>query len=806
MPVRVLAVALLPLACVRQVELPSPFAPGQAGLIVLMPPEAASSVPQVYGVEQGSSFPVLTVDDESTVVALGLGGSLEERGLSDGEIPLGTGRGRPLPAAQSIHRLVAPARGWTRIEVLPAEVAALRLAPLTRCDLPDACVVIVEGVEVCERPCPEATPPATPFGPSSPVVPDPECPSGWASTSVNGMGCSPSPRRDCLNNERQPLDASDCAPVAACPTAAEPFPALPPMGPPVVHVLASASGPSDGSPERPFSTVGEALEVLPGPVRVALGPGRYGLPELRDGLQLIGSCPAQVELGPVRVPAGARVEIEGVHVAADLEVLGHLALSRVSVDAPDEAARVGAGGRLEARSSLLQAGDVGLNVSGDAAVALDDVEIRSTQQAAVRWAGPVTLELSRVSIRAPSGSALLGQDGVVTLTDTWLEGGAEALFSLAGSARMMGQRVFALSPLLLTASGPVRVDLSSVGVGGSERVAILEDGAQLLLARSRLRGTAPQGVAFSLEGRSSSLALRALDARGVGDTFVLGHTGTEALLEDARILGWRTVVEFFGMSEVGLRRVETTGRARFGASLVGSEFSTYRGGRDWCLGGIAGPSRVRMSAEDLRVLGSGGLGLALCPGTTAALDRVAISDAEVGVFAECRATCNQGGDAPFARIDDLQIDRGEVGVLHRGGTLALSRARIEGQALYGLYAWASEVTVFDLEVSRIGREGIEDLVYCSMNQAEQLRGPASAVFVEGLDLGKVGVARLERFRLSRAACASVTVGASGSFDLVDGALEESRFGVSFIRDSRRSVIAPSVTFRGNLQNISVFAP
>lgn len=153
------------------------------------------------------------------------------------------------------------------------------------------------------------------------------CPEAW--TRRDDGTCDPGLRADCPDGSAA-LPGGACTATAAadCPGGVYPEPGPEGPGDPVVHVRAGAvSGAPDGSPQRPFTTIAEALARLGSRGHVLLGGGTYRerVRITRGDIELVGLCAAQVTIegpgdavptNPTLAVAGAnaRVTLRGVTV------------------------------------------------------------------------------------------------------------------------------------------------------------------------------------------------------------------------------------------------------------------------------------------------------------------------------------------------------------------------------------------------------------------------------------------------------------------------------------------------------------
>lgn len=494
-----------------------------------------------------------------------------------------------------------------------------------------------------------------------------------------------------------------CRTLGAPCDASDPFPRDLPTDRPIVYVLAAAATGGDGSRERPYASLTDAIDAAPEGSVVAVGRGRYDdAPIVTRSMDVVGACVAGTLVAPswpssrallvrgegvratisgltftgaagaIGVIGGAQARVHDVVVASArgaalwLESPGtQCTVSDLVVRPPPDVVlaglTVGAGAALDADRVLIE----GLSSGG--AVYVTDVGSRATlRDLAVRGAagttvgaaggGALTVERAWLGggpiFAADDGSALDLTDGVV------VGGGFDASVHVVdsqlrlrrlrldghGGVTVAGQDAVAMGSDLLVRD--VAPDLGGLGA---------VDGSRVTLARvSILRAS---GLAVVALGVGTSLALR--DVRVADVTATPAIEGRAVLAQDGAALSLEgAVVERAVLAGVACQGVSTS------VSLVDVLV------RDIADGAVSWGTEL-------------GGGLQLDDGH-ASLSRVVVERTAGGGIREAWAHL-EGADVivrdvgPVAVATDGSV-RGGVGVGVFGGTIALRRFRIERAA------------------------------------------------------------------------------------------------------------------------------
>lgn len=252
-------------------------------------------------------------------------------------------RGRLAPATRGQRRLPPPERAlvanlgahpldWTKAEGFEAVRQRFRLPDLEpeACLTAGGCLRSEDGVSSCSPACDlEAVP--------APAAPEPPCLEGW---TARERYCAPAPLPDapCPLGRRYDLDAEACVQIAACPNT----PFYEPAGSGPFAFVQAGGEAGDGSRERPFPSLQQALQEAPARATILLSAGAHQLPATTQSSlhrRIIGLCPEHTELGlagPWRLSGSAlelsRLSLSGPPSEDTLVVhASTVALSRVEI-------------------------------------------------------------------------------------------------------------------------------------------------------------------------------------------------------------------------------------------------------------------------------------------------------------------------------------------------------------------------------------------------------------------------------------------------------------------------------------------
>lgn len=500
------------------------------------------------------------------------------------------------------------------------------------------------------------------------------CPDGWRrGVSPEGAEmpeladvCSPPPPADCRSSalalprescletwpcgdgEVQAPDGPGCVAIEVCPPGLRRWsgvcvdPTRRPCDgraapPGALHVDAAAvAAGADGSPERPFPTIGAALAVERTPHVIAVAPGEYPEPQILPGVvEIHGACTGGVRLGPVLAAPESRVlladvSLDGYGAEATLELNGAEAtLTRVHLSGGGTGVRHRAGqatfaevavgpttagcaehlgGTAEWRDAILSGcGGAGLRVEAPAVVTARGLAVEQVAGHGIEVAGG-GLDAESLRLSGIGGGDGLGvrEGGRATVRDVIVEsaGRTGVVATGAGSELTLerGRITGAESPPQARGWG---VEVSAGAVARLTHVEIdsvfgagmlaTGEGTALEVRQTLVRGTTAgldgtggKGVAVQSQARASFAAVRLQDNREQG-LYVSGGAEVDAQdlvvsgtrpLEDTRKFGWGVGVQ--------------TG-ARFTASDVSVEGAFHVGFRVAGVGTRAEVERLSVS-------------------------------------------------------------------------------------------------------------------------------------------------------------------------------------------------------------------
>lgn len=147
----------------------------------------------------------------------------------------------------------------------------------------------------CQVACPQVRPEA-------PTLPNMPCPPGWHAVTPERAPalqvCEPALEdlHACADGQYQAGPGLSCAPLAPCPSG--PWPPAPQGAGPLLYVAVDALAGGDGSIDRPFATLGQAIQAAPARAAILLSAGTHagGADFSRKTLHIQGLCPQLTEI------------------------------------------------------------------------------------------------------------------------------------------------------------------------------------------------------------------------------------------------------------------------------------------------------------------------------------------------------------------------------------------------------------------------------------------------------------------------------------------------------------------------------
>jgi hypothetical protein len=786
--VLLLAPAVSAIGCQNGIALDAPLDPDHAGLLLL------GSGRDIEGraLPAGAPLPPITLRIGQRAILLELPRPLGAYRLSPGAVELRTSEGRPLPRAVAVHTLTAPEARWRASDRLPEDAAALRLPALEACE----CRTFFEDRLVCAAPCPSPAPPAPAEAPRSPEPPELSCPSGW---SRSGLGpCVPPPSSTCETGQWQPLGAEGCVPLRPCPDGGDRFRV--PAGVDGLAFIDPAAPPGGaGTRARPFASVAEALTR--GRTALALAPGRHPPPPaLPDGTRLFGACPGATVLeGPVRAAAETTVTIDGVRIASPtwgVEVAGRAILRGVVVEGARGGVRVSADAELRASAIRVEASTGAALAASGATLEIQGATLRAARSPGSSLARGASARLGATRVEAGAGAAVVVDDSALRLAEAALESPRGAAVLGAGASSVRAETLYVRGGRGADLSGEATLEAEGLSLESSDALLSARDDAQVTVTDLVARSSAGFTVADAAELRlRRARVTRPAPPRL--EPLVVASGAASVRLSHVIARGGSAAISMRGTGALEVRRAELDGGIDAGTFFAPDAIraSFTRGPLPCRRRGADGAFRRReVTLQDVRLHGarSGPPALvALCPGTSGALERVHLEGGRVGLFSECRDTCVGPARVASVRAADLVVERAtQAGILQRGGELTLERGRVERAGLFGVYAWGSRVEARSLEVTSTGTAAAaappSREVYCTENRSGRLRGPASAVFVEAWRNSRAfedGQVDLDRFALRGSGCAGLSTGVNARVSAARGRIESGFRGINYIRDA-----------------------
>lgn len=437
-----------------------------------------------------------------------------------------------------------------------------------------------------------------------------------------------------------------------------PLVALVLLGAAPLQVQAGAPLGGNGSAERPFAHLAEALALAPADGVVAVGPGLY-----EESLRIERAVQVRASPGAVlAAPPGAAFALQ-VQAAAVVEglavqggrtgiavVRGALKLRRARLQGqPEVAVAVAAGARLDLEQVQLQcslASAVGARVEGE--LRASDLEVSGPFRRALEVLGGtlsargVTLvgagtgvhaeqarvELSGLEVRGVRGSALFASASEVALREPLVQGGEVALEIRDGTRlRVAGGILVAASRAAIAAVASHLTVADTVCSGPFTHAAIEVVGGEAVLSDVRLHRPGEVGVL----GRLATLSFARLVIDGAKANPDDGGNGL--FLYDCKVEG----------AELLARGCEGPAvEAQLGSGRITSTLVEQPG-----IAGVALEHGATLELLGLELSGGGGAGLACIEQGRARLRLLRLQAARPFlVDASCRVDCRPPGACP----------------------------------------------------------------------------------------------------------------------------------------------------------------
>lgn len=708
-------VALLGCHAEKPLSLPNADPPAAGAIIAV---DDGRGTVLVRGFEPGTPPPRLTLGDGVTVLVAYFEQPLSTYGLAAGDVELAEAgdTGRPFPVPSSIFVGKSADKRPPDFETVGADheaFVALRRpsATIESCFEGGGCYTAPEAIasRVCTTPCPTPSlePPASPTEPTPPDFGD--CPTGWSARTEGAIDwCEPPPRDDtCGAFEAQWAGAASC--VRLGPACSGTWSTDLTPNKPVVYVQPLAMG-GDGSTQRPYGTIAEAIAQSSGDRVIALHAGRYAEAVLlEDGVELVGDC---VEQTIIEAASGNAFRLES----------GTATVRALHVE------RAGAE-------------SVEVFASGD--LTLRDVRLTGqTNRAIVRAIGTVTLELERVLVRGRGEAGLVVASGATaTLTDAHFEmEGLDVWATGAGTTLTVTNAAFSedsgtnpLPGIQATQGAAVTVSRATL-LDHQEAALLATEGATIdaeLVLVERVRNS-PRGTSGLRAYDTAGVHARKVVVRDVSGSGAGVSTSATATIADVVVLDPRAVGSGAFVNTGGALRMERVAIVRaLSTGIFATGVDTMLYGRDVQVL----EARSRSGAPDRT-----GTAIAIESGATFDLDRVRVDRAGAfGVFvysdpeAEDVRTTGTMANVDVSSVGP-RLDTDGSGLYFRGDVdVDVRRARIVDADQHAVLAFNyADVRIEDLEVDG-GVTGIRttDQAIVEVTRVKLTDARATALCVSG---------------------------------------------------------------------------
>jgi hypothetical protein len=486
-----------------------------------------------------------------------------------------------------------------------------------------------------------------------------------------------------------------CRPVDAC--GADRYPAVASA----VHVDASYVGTSDGSADKPFRTIAEAV-ARPGATTIAIAAGRYVEDVVIDrAVRVVGVCSEKVEIvgsmtgldaAAVLVRAGATIEQVSITGAAQgvlVDSAASVRVDRVRVHDTESVGiwiRRGASAVTIANTLVEQASRYGIVVTGSTA-AIEDSVVRATrynttgagiQANPTSPEAPASVKVDRCVIEQNEGAGVAASGATISMDasvvrdtlphpdGTW---GVSALAEVHPPSKLAGKLVLSRSVLERSRYFGVVATASHASL---DRV-VVRDVEPELKSGKLGRGVAITGPSGAVEMTIRDSAIMRTHETGIDSVGNAKLTVERTLVADVR------AIEAAG-SGIAAIRYDKTGVA---PKVVVRETAIERSG----IAGVLANGELELHA--VRIDASGAYGVIM---------RGAIAKIGASVVS------TSGAQGIFARDDgDHRSDLTLTDVL-------VDRARIAGVVFGGRDLRADGVWVRDIEPSAEGTSGVGMIV------------------------------------------------------------------------------------------------
>jgi nitrous oxidase accessory protein NosD len=438
----------------------------------------------------------------------------------------------------------------------------------------------------------------------------------------------------------------------------------------VAPARVSSSGPADGSAERPFATLADAVRAAPPGALVRLDAGDFeGGIVLTRPIVLMGRGPARTRIVPRKdVPGAPILTVQGT-------------------------------GRVELRGLAIEGGAIGLAIEGGQGHLLNDVALRGQAETGLRGRGAGismrgsevvdvamgvagsgldlvsgSLILSSCTLRRAGRRAIILQGTRALLEDVDAAGsGLSALQATDGADVRIRGGVFANNGGTALYAGAARLTVDRARIEENEYGVVAFRGARAMVTASTFLDHRVAAVAFVNSSgfvRSSTIVHGGIE----GGVFAL-HTPSPVIIEDTHISEPGTFGVHLTNATAELRgneiayavhdRQQELGDGLYAMeSTVSLEANLFHGNQ----GNGVVLTRSRLTLRDSDLSGNGRAGLSLVDNTTAVASRNLFGKNQQGIALGERSMLTIDGNA-FQGNDQFAIDEacGEGAIVREPG-------------------------------------------------------------------------------------------------------------------------------------------
>ncbi len=654
---------------------------------------------------------------------------------------------------------------------------------------------------------------AAPMAPALPMLPNmAPCPAGWAeATTPEGFTyCDPYPEGvlDCEAATMQLPGRRTCERVGAtCPIGD--LPEGLPSDRAILYVLAGGTG--DGSRERPFGTLADAIAAAPDGAIVAIGKGRYvERVVLERSIEIRGACPAETVLvwdalleGPIAVLGEADVDVRDLGIEAPRGPGLHLrdgASARVHdlVIGPSRSGVVAYYSHLEVEHVLLRDVAGGEMIGGGSLVSciLGECSVRDLVAVGTVAGGihgaTASLSVEQVAVLPDGegfGIGLAAGGGETTAREVVIVGMKQGVHHTGGSLELDRVMIAGCRDPGIESStastGRAEISVARTVIDGTVGVAMGVGRADAVLTDVIARRVAvtvldelSSGLVVSQDGsvQLERVAIGATDSLGIASYDLARVRGHDVTIADIRAGGGTGAgVGLATNGSVELARLHVRGAEGAGAMVLGGEVHL----EDVTIDSPAAESAL-------------GIGLAVVGGEAQVARARLIGNRTASIVVAGAGARLVGGDVtveetlPNATSGDL----GRGIEASDGGFIELVRVRVAQSRDHGVVAYdRAELHLADVAIDDTRERACAEST-CSAHPG-------------GIGVGAYrSTIALERFSIGNAVLCGVHLDATSQGALTAGRLTGNHVAVCLSGDHDLAALTDRVTLEGNGENLN----